>query len=101
MDADLNKEACYTATAFANPEDLEKKKGIFERRERTVCLTFDSVFRITYLIKSRHTGRTTISGGKGRYWKKDPYHRQRPFEEPELSDKLLKLARSKPYDAEE
>jgi hypothetical protein len=29
-------DTCYTPAALATPEDLQKKKEIFERRERTV-----------------------------------------------------------------
>jgi len=36
-----------------------------------------------------------------RLGEKDPYHRDRPFEEPVLADKLLKLAGAMPYSKEE
>jgi hypothetical protein len=44
-----------------------KKRGIFERRERTVSLTFAHASIVILLIACRHTGRTAISGDKGKY----------------------------------
>jgi len=31
-------DTCYNPAALATPEDLQKKKEIFERRERTVSI---------------------------------------------------------------
>ncbi|CZR57868.1 uncharacterized protein PAC_07757 [Phialocephala subalpina] len=74
--------ACYTPAALASKEDLEKKKEIFEKRERTTHWPHRNFWRATEIL---------------RLGKKDPYHRDRPFEEPVLNDRLLKLAGALPY----
>ncbi|KAE9369064.1 hypothetical protein N431DRAFT_510519 [Stipitochalara longipes BDJ] len=73
--------ACYTPAALATPEGLEKKKEIFER-ERTTHWPHRNFWRADEIL---------------RFGKKDPYSRDRPFEEPILSEKLLKLAGAMPY----
>jgi len=76
---------CYTPAALATPADLEKKKGIFERRERTTHWPHRNFWKASKIL---------------RFGKEDPYHRDRPFEEPDLSNTtLLKLAGALPYDA--
>lgn len=64
------------------PSDLQLKKEIFEKRERTTHWPQRNFWRATEIL---------------RLGRKDPYHRDRPFEEPVLSDKLLKLAGALPY----
>ncbi|KAF2087330.1 hypothetical protein K490DRAFT_56946 [Saccharata proteae CBS 121410] len=78
--------ACYAPAKFAKPETLEKKKQFFEERLGTTHWPHDNLF---------------VSGYKGekiRNGKPDSYSRDRPFEEPEISEKLLKLAAVVPYE---
>ncbi|KAH8755962.1 hypothetical protein F5882DRAFT_481916 [Hyaloscypha sp. PMI_1271] len=74
--------ACYTPASLATPEDLHRKKEIFERRERTTHWPHRNFWRADEIL---------------RLGKKDSYSRDRPFDEPVLSDKLLKLAGAMTY----
>jgi hypothetical protein len=74
--------ACYTPAAMASPEDLQKKKEIFERWEATTHWPH---------INIHSQGKAMIDG------KIDPMERMEPLEKPELTDKLLKLAGVKAY----
>ncbi|KAH8665715.1 hypothetical protein BGZ60DRAFT_378005 [Tricladium varicosporioides] len=77
--------ACYTPAALASKEDLALKKEIFEKRERTTHWPHRNFWRATEIL---------------RLGEKDPYHRDRPFDEPILTDRLLELAGAKPYPEE-
>ncbi|KAL3423308.1 hypothetical protein PVAG01_05055 [Phlyctema vagabunda] len=74
--------ACYTPAALATPEGLAKKKEIFEKRERTTHWPHRNFWRAEKIL---------------RLGKEDPNHRDVPFEEPVITDKLLKLAGALPY----
>ncbi|RDW68122.1 hypothetical protein BP6252_09518 [Coleophoma cylindrospora] len=74
--------ACYTPAALATPEGLAKKKEIFENRDRTTHWPHRNFWRADKIL---------------RFGKEDPYHRDRPFEEPVITDRLLKLAGAMSY----
>jgi hypothetical protein len=71
------------------------EEEIFERRKRTVSYLNECPW--TLLTVDRHTSRFRRATEILRLQKKDPYHRYRPFEEPLVSDKLLKIVGEKPY----
>ncbi|KAK7537345.1 uncharacterized protein J3D65DRAFT_589546 [Phyllosticta citribraziliensis] len=74
---------CYTPAAFATPENLEKKKEIYEKRVGTTHWPHANIFQ--------HTEK------KLRLGKPDPCSRTRPHEEPDETEALLKLAGVLPY----
>ncbi|EHL01873.1 Clavaminate synthase-like protein [Glarea lozoyensis ATCC 20868] len=73
---------CYTPASFSSKEELAKKKQIFEARERTTHWPHRNFWKADKIQ---------------RFGKADLLHRDRPSTEPELTDKLLKLAGAKPY----
>ncbi|KXT02654.1 hypothetical protein AC578_1140 [Pseudocercospora eumusae] len=74
--------ACYTPAAFATPEELKQKGKIFHNRTRTTHWPHRNFWHQDKIL---------------RFGKDDPYHRDRPFEEPEETEQLLKLAGAMPY----
>lgn len=75
-------DACYTPASFASPEELKQKGEIFHNRTRT-----------THWPHRNFWHQDKIP----RFGKEDPYHRDRPFEEPEETEQLLKLAGAMAY----
>ncbi|KAK6391370.1 hypothetical protein LTR65_004534 [Meristemomyces frigidus] len=71
------KDACYTPAASASSGELKQKAEIFGNRQRTTHWPHRNFWRQNKMLRF----------GEG-----DPYHRDRPFEEPVETEQLLKLA---------
>jgi len=71
-------DACYTPASFASIEDLKRKAELFDERKGTTHWPHANIF--------------ANDEKKLRLGKLDMAERDRPFEEPELSEKVLKLA---------
>ncbi|KAF4313959.1 Phytanoyl-CoA dioxygenase [Botryosphaeria dothidea] len=78
--------ACYAPAKFAKQETLEKKKEFFEKRIGTTHWPHDNIFISSY------------STARERCGKPDEFDRDRPFEEPEINDTVLRLAGVLSYD---
>jgi len=76
--------ACYAPAEFATPKDIELKRQLFQDRRGTT-----------------HWPNMNIYPGDAmeplRLGKPDPYERERPFQDVEETDQVLKLAGVKPY----
>ncbi|KAG9600568.1 hypothetical protein KCU77_g13153, partial [Aureobasidium melanogenum] len=75
--------ACYTPATLAKPEDLQKKAQLFDQRIGTTHWPHDNIF--------------PIIEKKLRLGKPDLVERDEPFEHPEETDLVQKLAGKKPY----
>ncbi|TVY45737.1 hypothetical protein LSUB1_G000401 [Lachnellula subtilissima] len=71
-------DACYTPASFAAPDDLGKKAELFDQRKGTTHWPHANIF--------------PNDEKKLRLGKPDVNERERPFEEPEMNDTILKLA---------
>ncbi|GAA6032119.1 hypothetical protein JCM8097_007082 [Rhodosporidiobolus ruineniae] len=74
---------CFMPARLAAPEQLKRKQELFESRQMTTHWPCTNLFAKSPIV---------IRDGK-----QCPHLRYAPFEEPELTDKLLKLAGMKPY----
>ncbi|GAA5894046.1 hypothetical protein JCM6882_007970 [Rhodosporidiobolus microsporus] len=74
---------CFMPARLAAPDQLAKKQELFETRQMTTHWPCTNLFAKSPIV---------IRDGK-----QCPHLRYAPFEEPELTDKLLKLAGVKPY----
>jgi len=70
--------ACYTPASFATPDDLGKKAELFDQRKGTTHWPHANIY--------------PNDEKKLRLGKPDVNERDRPFEEPEMNDVVLKLA---------
>ncbi|TVY14532.1 putative phytanoyl-CoA dioxygenase [Lachnellula arida] len=75
--------ACYTPASFAAPDDLDKKAELFDQRKGTTHWPHANIY--------------PNDEKKLRLGKIDVNERNRPFEEPEMNDIVLKLAGRLPY----
>ncbi|KAF8864877.1 hypothetical protein BDZ45DRAFT_669251 [Acephala macrosclerotiorum] len=75
--------ACYTPASFATAEDLEKKAKLFMERKGTTHWPHANIFENT---------KTKLRLGKP-----DIHERDRPFEEPEHTELVLKLSGATAY----
>ncbi|GAB7332642.1 hypothetical protein MBLNU13_g04403t3 [Cladosporium sp. NU13] len=69
---------CYTPTAFAKEEDLQRKAELFHKRKGTTHWPHANIFE--------------NDPERMRLGKSDSYHRERPVQEPHITPLLLKLA---------
>ncbi|KAL1306883.1 hypothetical protein AAFC00_005530 [Neodothiora populina] len=75
--------ACYTPATFAHPDDLKMKAELFDQRTGTTHWPHANLF--PHVAKPLRLG------------KPDPVERSAPFEEPVVTEQVLKLAGRVPY----
>lgn len=77
-----SEDACYTPASFSTPSELQQKGELFRNRIRTTHWPHRNFWHQERIM---------------RFGKEDPYHRDRPFEEPVETEELLKLAGAMAY----
>jgi len=90
---------CYTPAGFALQENLEKKAGYFRQRFGTVSTHPSQGNHEADIIQTHwpHANIFHYESKQLRLGKEDSFSRERPADEPEETDLLLKLAGVVPY----